>query len=145
MSIFHFSFSQRYNRVCANTTDKKIDGEAVNNENYPKGSAEEKIAFLTNLSKIGPSSKQTSSKLTYHVTARSTCSNSREQSRVRSENPLLCELELVLVGTSKSRVERDDQERSSAHDRHVRQHRHTDRLCHGGTNGCEDAKGLQWN
>ena len=54
-----FFFSQRYNRICAQTPDEKIDGVAVNNENYPKGSAEEKIAFLTNLSKIGPSSKQT--------------------------------------------------------------------------------------
>jgi len=41
-----------YNRICAQTPDEKIDGVAVNNENYPKGTAEEKVAFLTNLSKI---------------------------------------------------------------------------------------------
>ena len=54
-----FFFSQRYNHNCAKTPDEKIDGVAVNNEDYPRGSAEEKVAFLTNLSKIGPPSKQT--------------------------------------------------------------------------------------
>ena len=50
----HFFFSQRYNHNCAKTPDEKIDGVAVNNEDYPRGTAEEKVAFLTNLSKIGP-------------------------------------------------------------------------------------------
>ena len=59
VTFFNIFFSQRYNRICAKTPDEKIDGVAVNNENYPKGTAEEKVAFLTNLSKIGPSSKQT--------------------------------------------------------------------------------------
>ena len=51
--FFLFSF-QRYNHNCAKTPDEKIDGVAVNNEDYPGGAAEEKVAFLTNLSKIGP-------------------------------------------------------------------------------------------
>ena len=59
VTFFNIFFSQRYNRICAKTPDEKIDGVAVNNENYPKGTAEEKVAFLTNLSKIGSSSKQT--------------------------------------------------------------------------------------
>ena len=50
----HFFFSQRYNHNCAKTPDEKIDGVAVNNEDYPRETAEEKVAFLTNLSKIGP-------------------------------------------------------------------------------------------
>ena len=50
---FHVFFSQRYNHNCAKTPDEKIDGVAVNNEDYPRGTAEEKAAFLTNLSKIG--------------------------------------------------------------------------------------------
>lgn len=41
-----------YNQKCAKLPAEKIDGVAVNNEDYPRGTAEEKIAFLTNLSKI---------------------------------------------------------------------------------------------
>ena len=42
-----------YNENCAITANEKVDGVAVNNEDFPKyGSEQEKVNYLTNLAKI---------------------------------------------------------------------------------------------
>lgn len=42
-----------YNNNCAGTAKEKVDGVAVNNEDFPKyGSKQEKMNYLTNLAKI---------------------------------------------------------------------------------------------
>ena len=43
-----------YNQNCANNTLEKLDGVAVNNEDFDKhGSQEVKVEYLENLAKIG--------------------------------------------------------------------------------------------
>ena len=43
-----------YNQHCAQNMLEQLDGVAVNNENFDKkGSEEEKVAYLENLSKLG--------------------------------------------------------------------------------------------
>ena len=43
-----------YNQNCAQNKQEKVDGVAVNNENFPKyGTKKEKRGYLRNLKKIG--------------------------------------------------------------------------------------------